>query len=257
MSLIPERQIGRPRFEKISGVYLIQAGNACYVGSSADVHRRIKRQKTELLRGIHHNRELQTAFRLTPDVCGYLLEAVRGGRQELVDAEDKWYREVRGSGHNIVNDFAPADLISAFEKRIPLAHRESWKKQISDTLTGVYAGEKNPFYGKKHSEEFIERSRVEHRKHIATEETKELMRSAHKGRKIDLDTIEKRQVSRTEGGKHYLTKGAFVGCDDSGREKVRFGSIKEFLAAGFCRSPLYKNMRENTPYRDLYWHKEV
>jgi hypothetical protein len=236
---------------------LIQAGNACYVGSSADVHRRIKRQKTELLRGVRHNRELQTAFRMMPDVCGYLLEAVRGGRQELVDAEDKWYREVRGSGHNIVNDFAPADLISAFEKRIPLAHKESWKRQISDTLTGAYAGEKNPFFGKNHSEEFIERSRVAHRKHIATEETKELMRKAREGTKIDPATIAKRQESRTSGGKPYFIKGDFVGCDDLGVEKVRFGSIKEILAAGFCKGPLYKNMRENTPYRDLYWHKEV
>jgi hypothetical protein len=182
---------------------------------------------------------------------------VRGGRQELVDAEDKWYREVRGSGHNIVNDFAPADLISAFEKRIPLAHRESWKKQISDTLTGAYAGEKNPFYGKNHSEEFIERSRIAHRKYVVREETKELMRQAHKGRKIDLDTIEKRQKTRTAGGKPYVTYGDFVGCDSNGVEQVRFGSIKDFMDAGFCRGPLYKNMRENTPYRDLYWHKEV
>ena len=258
MTLTSDINRANQRFEKFSGVYLLQVGSACYVGSSNDVHRRMKKQKTYLLRGTHHNKTLQSEFACTPDVCTYVLEKTAKDKGALITAENKWYLELKKSGHKVVNGYAPADLIPSFDERIRPDKKEEWKAKISKTLSnGMVAGDKNPFYGKKLSAESLEKARISHRKHVVRDDTKEIMRQIHKGRKIDPDVIEKRQASRTAGGKPYSTKCDFVAVDGRGVERGRFASIREFVDAGYCKGAVYKNMRNKTPYRDLYWHKEV
>lgn len=56
------------------------------------------------------------------------------------------------------------------------------KQKISDSRIGKYKGEKNPFFGKTHSEETKEKLKITSSKHRHSEETKIKMSLSHKGK---------------------------------------------------------------------------
>lgn len=130
------------------------------------------------------------------------------------------------------------------------------KDNISATLKEYFIDHENPFKGKTHTAETImQMSEVKMGK-VTSEETKEKMRIAHVGKKIDLDTILKRQESRVKNGKPYRSVGDFVGYNTNGDEVVRFNSIKSFVNAGYSKSPLYKSINTGVIYKNLIWKKE-
>lgn len=236
---------------KNSGVYLLKVGDACYVGSTKNIKKRIGEHKRLLRLGAHQNRLLQEAYDKYQEVLEEVLKYEDPDTAKLLEEEQRYYDIMRKTS-NLVNRGKYACSVNK-GMVVPQERRD----RISKTLTGKLVGENNPFYCKTHTPEMSEKLRKMRKSSIMAEGTKGKLRSRHLGRKVSSETIEKRQLSRTSGGKPYCTRGDFVALDENGIERERFSSIKEFLAAGYCRGPLYKNMREKTPYRCLYWHKEV
>jgi hypothetical protein len=203
--------------------------------------------------GKHGNKSLQEAYDKYQEILHDVLEYVFPEPSALLEAEQSYYDLMRGKVY-LVNSGEYAS--SCWKGRsIP----DEMRERISNTIkeSGICKGENNPFFGKKHSQESLEKARASHRKYIAREETKDLMRQIHLGRKMDEGDIAKRQESRTSGGKPYSTRCNFVACDAYGVEKERFGSIAELVDAGFCKGIVYKSIRENTPYRDMFWRKDA
>ncbi len=78
-------------------------------------------------------------------------------------------------------------------------HRESSKRKMSESRMGIFAGEKNPFYGKHH-----------------TEETKKRLSEIHKGK--PLSALHRKHLSETNPRKHKII------CTTTGEH---FNSLKE------------------------------
>lgn len=246
--------MGRPAkpLTNKSGVYLLKVGDAHYVGSSKRLAKRIFEHERLLKAGSHTNKELQESYNQYQSILHEVLEFLPPDKDALLEAEQSYYDSMR-SRVRLVN---AGDHAHCWNKGKPVS--EEMRDRISNTLkdSGVCKGEQNPFFGKKHSDDVVQKMTESHRKYVVSEKTKNIMRLTHIGRKIDPDTVSKRQASRVEGGKPYATRCDFIGYDEDGVEVVRYSSIKHFSEAGYCKGPLYKNMRVGTPYRGLYWKKE-
>ena len=73
------------------------------------------------------------------------------------------------------------------------------RKKISNSLKGRFSGDKNPFFGKKHTEETREKIRRERKFQIITEETKAKMRLSQKGKRWANNGIVNTLIKESEG----------------------------------------------------------
>jgi hypothetical protein len=88
-------------------------------------------------------------------------------------------------------------------------------RKIAESLKGKYAGEKNPFYGKKHTKEAREKissSKKGRPGHPMSEEHKAKVRAIHTGKVVSLETRKKLSEANTgenspSYGKRWYTNG--------------------------------------------------
>lgn len=135
----------------------------------------------------------------------------------LYEAEKKWIRDLNSSDHHFgYNSTYGGEGFSSGDKnpnRVnprrgaknhnfgkPLA--EETKKKISETLTGLLAGEKNPFYGKNHTPEtrkLIGDQQRGQKRGPHAPETCEKIRQRMLGREFSPETLDK--MSKAKQGR--------------------------------------------------------
>lgn len=79
-------------------------------------------------------------------------------------------------------------------------------RHISEAKRGKYAGASNPFYGKHHSKESLEKMSMSHKGVLVSEETKRKLSNAHKTRLADPE-LRYQMKERQMGEKSHLWKG--------------------------------------------------
>jgi group I intron endonuclease len=99
-------------------------------------------------------------------------------------------------------------------------HTDDTKRAISESLQG----DKNPFFGRKHSQESIERMRLKLTGKKASPETRAKLSAAAKGRKIDPKTIEK--IANANRGRRQT---------DEARARMSETKRRKFLESGRIR----------------------
>jgi group I intron endonuclease len=136
------------------GIYQIinKADKKIYVGSAKAFSKRWRDHKKLLRKNKHYNRYLQNAWnKYGEDSFEFQILEITT-EQLLLEKEqyylDKFAAHVSRGGYNMC-EFAgrPLGRLITSETR----------KKISESLRGRYGGEKNPFYGKKHSAETLQK----------------------------------------------------------------------------------------------------
>jgi hypothetical protein len=99
---------------------------------------------------------------------------------ELKQMEIATIKEMKVQGLPLTNQTEGGDGTLGFSRRGKKSYipSQETKDRIAQTLKGQGAGENNPFYGKKHSEETRKRMSEKRKVRITTAETKEKMRQA-------------------------------------------------------------------------------
>lgn len=154
--------------EKICGIYCIEniVNNKKYIGQSVNIYTRWKQHRNELKNNIHRNDHLQNAWNIYKEqsFVFYILEQC--DRDRLDDVEIYYIKlfdtENRDYGYNIESGGNSNKTISA-----------ETRAKMSEIRSG-WCGEKNPFYGKCH-----------------TDETKQINREAHLRENLSLETLQK------------------------------------------------------------------
>jgi group I intron endonuclease len=158
------------------GVYSITnlADGKRYVGSSRNIEVRFYEHRWMLTSGRHHNIHLQRAWRKHgPAAFRFEVLIELGNESELLDAEqgfiDSMQAAIRGKGYNIK---PRADCGT---------HSAETAARISRANKGRFGGEKNPFFGRQHSE--ATRATIRHKAcgRRANQETRRKMSEAHAG----------------------------------------------------------------------------
>lgn len=149
--------------EAIIGTYKIvnKLDSKMYYGSSEDVYDRIKRHKKDLRKNIHHNIYLQRAFNkygetnfdfLLDIVCQTVPEA-RNEEQNVLDTHPNLYNIglMASGGDNLSNHPNREEIIN----RITESVRKRYENMTENEKKEKYGrpGDKNPMYGRTHTEE--------------------------------------------------------------------------------------------------------
>lgn len=138
-----------------SGIYQITntVTGRFYIGSSIDVDFRIKAHKRCLKNNSHRNSYLQNSYNkhgvgaFTYKIIEYVSDV-----DKLIEREQYYIDSLGASrsknGYNI-NPIAGSCL--------GVKRSDEYKKKASEIRKGTMQGENNPFYGKKHTKETIEK----------------------------------------------------------------------------------------------------
>jgi group I intron endonuclease len=132
-----------------SGIYLLvnQATGKSYVGSAVNLTLRLRGHFNALRRGTHRNKHLQASFNKYGDLAFAvaILELV-SDPSLLIEREQVYIDLLNSAGRNGYNQSPTAGSTLGIN-RPPFS--EEWRSKLSNATKG----EKNPFYGRKHSEE--------------------------------------------------------------------------------------------------------
>jgi len=147
--------------EKISGIYLIvhNEDGRVYVGSAINLYKREHEHRFDLINNCHDNQRLQNAWNKYGEAAFKfeVLEIVQDPANLLVKEQwwmDKLQSYDRDKGFNIRK---------VAESNFGLKHTPETKEKISQGNIGKNSwmtGENNPFFGKKHTEESLEKMRT-------------------------------------------------------------------------------------------------
>lgn len=181
------------KFPKCCGIYKIinTVNNKVYVGYAKNIRTRCKCHRVELRAGKHKNSHLQNAWNVYGEISFQFSILELCTIDQLASREDHWCKLLnthnREIGYNIKD--TGADVYN---------HSEETKKKIGAANKGKkYYGDKNPFYGRKHSEETkvkMLNSRDPHKVatnawktkkekgYVVSDITREKLRIANKGR---------------------------------------------------------------------------
>lgn len=183
-----------------TGIYIIKniINGKYYVGSAINIKSRWITHKYNLNRNKHHSIHLQNAWnKYRPDA--FFFETIQYCKKEdLISNEQYWINHFDSykSGYN-ANPNAGSNLGRKFNNR---------KKLF---------GNKNPFFGRKHSEETKQKNRESHigksgpnKGKVFSKEHCKKISEAKKGKKIDsIYTNERnKKISLSRTGKKYKNK---------------------------------------------------
>lgn len=156
------------------GIYKIKnkINEKYYLGSSNSCERRKVSHLSQLRRGIHTNSYLQNAWNKygEENFIFEIIEVVDGSQIMLLEREQYYLDTLKPYNENVgYNDCETATGSQANKgKKFSEEHKQHLSealknyerttehcKNISIALKGKFVGEKNPFYGKQHTEETL------------------------------------------------------------------------------------------------------
>lgn len=183
-----------PYKNKIIGVYCILniVSNKRYIGSSINVKNRLCSHKRRLLKGTHDNKILQNSFN-KHGINNFNFFLIEETTIEHYSNLEHYYIQK----YNTLNRDFGYNIRPETKTNIGIKHSEASKIKMSLNRKGKYSGKNNPFFGKKHSEETLNKLR---------------------GRKQSKETLEKLSTKRKKCILQYTIQGEFI---------QEFASIKE------------------------------
>lgn len=254
----------------MQGVYQIKnlVDGKVYVGSSIDLQRRFKEHRDSLLRGIHPNTHLQNAWNMYGETSFEFSVLEEVYDPDILRSREKHYIDLldctnRSKGYNFLDNPNIGFGVSA-------------SAEVRKKISVACSGEKNGNFGRKHTEEELQRIRdnrwgvgyvrkadrpkerkphtmsPEARKKLAdvmhnrviTDETREKLRTAAKNRKISDDTRAKMSKSRSGLGnpRSKLTKEQVYEIYHKMHNGVNYKVVCEEYGIGQCQA--YKIKRK-------------
>ena len=174
---------------KITGIYGIEnkESGKWYVGQASDIHKRWNDHKWLLINGKHKNKHLQSAWNKRGEGA-FVFHILELCDANALNEREKYWIKIKDAQINGYNKTAGGEGLKNWDAP------EWYRRQRSQ----MYAGEKNPFYGRKHTEETRAKLRETHRgerhvnygKHLS-EETRAKISAAHTGMKHSEETRKK------------------------------------------------------------------
>jgi group I intron endonuclease len=223
------------------GIYKIEniLNGDLYIGLSADLNRREKGHFLKLRNNKHCNIHLQNAWNK------YGEENFKFKVILYCESEELTYYEQK-----LVDLWIPSYNICRECVKNGLGTKKSEEEKIK--LSEMRLGDKNPFYGKKHSEE-TKKMYSESRKGVKkSEEHKKKISEAHIGMKESEETIRKVVANRNppSGMSHvnFKTKDEVMKVKNLLNSRITIHEISEIT--GFCRKTIRK-VRDGY-YKDAY-----
>lgn len=146
------------KFPRTSGIYQIvnTLNQKRYVGYATNLRLRCKCHRVELRVNDHKNLHLQNAWNVYGERYFEFLVLQECSIAELPLYEDYWAKVLKVHDREYGYNIKPTDPLNKY------IHSEETKKRIGLANKGKYTGNvgnKNPFYGKTHTEETIKKLR--------------------------------------------------------------------------------------------------
>ena len=249
--------------DEICGIYLITCQPPgklplYYVGQSRDIRTRFRKHKQGLKNGKHSNKRLvnnwmkygESSFKFEPvELCS---------TEELDDCEAWWLSEMVGHPRvfNICRDPSSPNRGRKFSR------------EYKEKMSSLFVGDKNPFFGKKHTEEartkiskaatgrkisdaHKDAVREASKRRICSKETREKLSKARKGHKHSDETKAKLSARRLsmpspgeykEGIDHPFSKPVIATNMETGEES-RYESARIAEGDGFYHALISKCCR--------------
>jgi len=185
--------------EKICGIYCIKNLTNCkvYIGSSMDVNRRIRKHKELLNKNKHENRYLQNSWN-KHGKDNFIFNCIESfkfeSKEKLLQREQYWI-----DYYNASNRSKGYNILSIAGSSLGFKLSNEAKEKISKSKLGCIpwnvgygdyiSGNKNPMFGKSHSDE-----------------TKEKIRKNHLGKKASKEAIINMKKSSKKGEENNKSK---------------------------------------------------
>lgn len=242
---------------RLISIYLLKIQNTYYVGSSMNTQVRFNKHICGLKNNFHHNPGLQNAYNKYQTMECFILEfGSHLNNLNLLEREQFWYDQLKHT-MKLVNSSSFVDRPTPGRKSSPPKDPQAWKAKIKASLLALsQKGYKNPFLGKRHTEESLQKMISKKTGKVVSIETKQKMKQAHSGAKMTEESVARAVQTRRNSGL-YHQPGYFVRiCLTLGEELNRYSCIKELISADLCKTSVYKAIRNNTVYRNSKWKKE-
>lgn len=211
------------------GIYKIvnSINNKLYIGSSNDIKSRISSHKNKLKKGKHHSIKLQRAVNKY-GICSFVFEIIEECNIDELLTKEQYYINLFDSYNNGYNStqFAGRPMLGK-------KHTDEAKKKISNHLK-TRTGDKNSFFGKKHSSTSIEKMKLKLIGQTRSDEVKQKMSESAKN-KPPMSKETKQKLREINLGKKYETK-PIIQIDIYGNE------IKEWEGISICAKELNINI---------------
>lgn len=234
------------KYRNSSGIYIIRALNCdrCYIGSTVNLRKRWQSHRSSLKSRIHYNTHLSNF------VKKYGINSLIFELLELV--EEKNDLLLREQNHIDKYDFEKLfNIQPTAGSSLGLPNTLEQKRKISLAVSG----EKNGFYGKKHSKKTRKLMSLRHSRRKPTGKQLEFLKKANRHKKVSKITREKlsksssshthsKMVKNKIARNHGFSKSVKLWKD--GEFVGQFSSItKACEFAGNSRMHVSKSLREN------------
>jgi len=141
------------RYKKVSGVYMILSfWGKRYIGSTNDLYRRQQEHFCKLKNNKHKNKYLQNSYNKHGEfLFDFIILDICPTREKALEAERSYLKKYRTKLYNLTSNVSiPSENISTIRKEYYIKNPHI-KEKLS-ILASQRTGNRNPFFGKHHSE---------------------------------------------------------------------------------------------------------
>lgn len=232
-----------------SGIYKIVnlVNGKVYVGSAVNLRKRKSYHLCDLRKGIHKNQHLQKSFNKHGEISfKFCIVEIVDDKSQLIERE-QYYIDL----HNATNRKHGFNIRLFASSNLGMEHSIESKIKISESRKGKCCGHDNPFYGKRHPDEIMQK--INEKKRNVPEEIRDSRRrqlsESHKGKKLPEE--QKRKISEANKGKRcgadnpnysgkYSNKSPVINLDENKifstiADAARFYGINHSHISSACR----------------------